>query len=332
MKRIIACLLLSVLLTAGCQLLPPEAEEAPIDVMAPIVTQRETTVVRRGTIESRLSVNLSLGAEQQTALYFRGNGLVRQLHVSLGQEVTPGQLLAELEAGSLPYDLANAEIDYEKARLNLANAQARKGFVDSPSEADLRRYELDVQQAEIKVARLQEQVADTRIYAPYAGQILSLSLREGDIAEAYKEIFILAAIGPIVARATVDEATASQLQPGLPAEIFPSDGDPTPIPGTILSVPLVGSTAKSQVILIHPNEPSTRLRAGRNGRAEIILEAKDEALLLPLSAIRSFSGRKFVTVLTGETRQEVTITTGLEDDQNVEVLSGLHEGDQVISR
>lgn len=328
--RISAVLTLASLLLVGCSLLPPEAEEIAIDLAAPIVTQREVITVSRGPIESRLTLNIAFGSEQQRSLYTRSSGRIRHLHVAPGQQVAAGELLLELEPGSLPYDIELARLDLQLQRATLERALAREGFADGPGELDLERYRHNVRAAEVRLERLQTQLADQRIYAPFAGQVVTVAAAEGAQAEAYKDLILLAAAGPAVGRAAVDEQIAALLRPGQPVEIFPADGDLTPIPGTVQTVPTLGTTDRTAVVA--PAVDSPRLRPGRNGRAEVILEAKEDALVVPQSAIRFFGGRAFVTVIEGEVRQEVAIEIGLESEQYAEVLAGLTEGQRVVGR
>ncbi|HWI66671.1 MAG TPA: efflux RND transporter periplasmic adaptor subunit [Symbiobacteriaceae bacterium] len=330
MKKQIVPAALVALLASGCSLLPKEAAAPVIDVQAAQVTQREVAPVKRGTIEARQTIAVTFGAPKQSALYFRSSGRVKRLYAVPGQKVEAGALLAELESGSLPYDLQLAEIELEKARLNLTKAQGRIGFTDEPSETELKRLDLELKAAELRLQQKREQLADTKLYAPFAGEVVSVSTSEGATAEAYKELLLLAGTGGVVGRATVDEATAVKLEPGQAVDIYPSDGNPAPVRGKVLTVPQVGGQDKTLVVA--PDQPSDRLRVGRNGKADVVLQSKANVLLVPLSAIRTFGGRKFVTVVEGETRREVAIKTGLESDQHAEVLEGLQEGDRVVSR
>jgi RND family efflux transporter MFP subunit len=325
-------LLLSTLSLTGCGLLPPEAEQPPVAVVAPQVTQREIFTVKRGSIAQKVSLNLSFGADRQASLYFKGGGRLKKLYAAPGQQVAAGALLAELEPGSLPYDLSMAEIDLEKARLSLEKARGRAGFVDAPSAADLKRLELDLAQAELRLQRQQGLLADTRLYAPFAGQVVSAGAAENDMVDAYKEVLLLAGEGAGLARAPVDDATAARLQVGQAAELFPADGDPSPVLAHVASVPAVGSAAREKVALIAPDKASPRIRPGRNGKADVVVQSRENALLVPLSAIRSYGGRQFVTVVREGARQEVAVVTGIESDKYAEVLEGLNEGDQVVSR
>lgn len=330
--RAIATAAALALLLSGCGLLPPEAEEAVIEIPPPVVTQREAKPISRGTVESRLKLNATFGAEQQTPLYFRNSGRVRKLHVIPGQVVEAGQILAELEAGNLPYDIEGAALDLERVQRKLENAKERVGFADGPKPLDLENYALDVKQAELKLRRLQDQMADLTLRAPFAGEVSRLEMIEGDSVAAYQAVLTLSTVGAVIARATVDESQLAQLTPGQLVEIYPNDGNSRPVLGKIKTVPPLGGRAENRVVIIAPDEPSNRLIRGRNARVEIVLQKKENVLRVPLSAIRTYSNRSFVTVVDGEVRQEVAITIGLQSDEYAEVLSGLKEGDKVVSR
>jgi RND family efflux transporter MFP subunit len=319
-------------LLSGCSLLPEETEEAPFDVMAPVVTQREITSARRGPIESKVTLAVSFGGQRQQSLFLRTGGRLMKLRVQPTERVDAGQILVELEAGTLPYEVANAELELRRKQLALRDAQAKKGFVDEPSASDLERYEMDVQQAQITLDQKRELLDGTRLYAPFAGQVLAVTAAEGAQIEAYKEVVVLAGDGPVVARAKVDDSTAAQLQVGQIAYLYPSDGNPMAVTGKVVQVPPVGAETAEKYTVIEPDQPSPRIAVGWNGKAEVVVHAKADALLVPRSAVRSFGGRQFVTVAVGETRQEVAVTIGLENDQYVEVTEGLNAGDQVVSR
>lgn len=323
---------LAILLLSGCSGIATE-EEAPVyTVSAPVITQRELHTIARGSVDSRLAFNVSFGSARQSSLYMRSSGRLKRLYASVGQEVKEGQLLAELDATALATDVVNAEIDLRRKQITLDAARSKKGFVDEPSATDLEKLELDLAQSQAALQTKRESYNNTRLVAPFSGRILSVAFAEGDQVDAYKEVMVLAASGQVVARANVDDNTAAQLAVGQAVEIFPSDGNPAPVRGKVLSIPPAGTLKVEKITLIAPDEPSPRLQAGRNGRVEVVLQRKENVLLVPLSAIRSFGGRNFVTVVRGEGRQEVSIQIGISSSTFAEVLEGLKEGDQVVSR
>lgn len=394
---------LCALLVAGCTLLPSEAQPPPPDVLAPMVTQREIFTVRRGDIAVSLSLPVSFGAEQQSVLYFRTGGRLRKLAVVTGQRVATGDLLAELDAGDGPYELAQAEIALEKAWSDLDATRQQYGVVGNAETTDVARAQLDVQLAQLRLADLQGRaaaarmdapagtqakslsdeltqaemnleialldledarrrgqvaeaarvaelkdaelalrsaelrvehlrayLAGTRIHAPYNGLVVRLVAGEGDQVSPYAELLTLAGDGPVVARAVVDEMTIARFEPGQAAELFPNDGDPGPVNGKVVGVPHVSSGTR--IVVVAPDESTNRLHVGRNGRAEVTVATRRDVLLVPRSALREYGGRQFVTLVQGESRQEVAIEIGLTNDRYAEVLSGLSEGARVVGR
>ena len=81
------------------------------------------------------------------------------------------------------------------------------------------------------------------------------------------------------------------------------------------------------------------LKPGLFGRVNVVVGAKDGALLVPESAVLSSGTEEYVYVVIEETRQDQTIafalkrtiTTGLSEAGTVEVLRGLEEGDRIVT-
>src|SRR5699024_3874725 len=65
---------------------------------------------------------------------------------------------------------------------------------------------------------------------------------------------------------------------------------------------------------------------------EISIAENDDTLIIPKTALRTFSGRSYVQIVTDDIRREADIQTGIENSREVEVLEGLGEGDTLIVR
>jgi multidrug efflux pump subunit AcrA (membrane-fusion protein) len=74
------------------------------------------------------------------------------------------------------------------------------------------------------------------------------------------------------------------------------------------------------------------LEAGSVAQVRIVLEQKEDVLLLPPEAIRSFEGRTFVVVREGDREQRVSVEIGIETPDEVEIVEGLEEGDIVVGQ
>ena len=67
-------------------------------------------------------------------------------------------------------------------------------------------------------------------------------------------------------------------------------------------------------------------------KIRIVLEHKDNVLWLPPEAVRAFEGRRFVVVRTGDRERRVTVKTGIETDDKIEILEGVKEGDLIVGQ
>jgi macrolide-specific efflux system membrane fusion protein len=326
--RYAALALAVALLISGCSLLPTEAELPPLQISTPVTTQREIVTLRRSSLAVQVELQGLFGSARQQSLYAQSGGRLKALHVQVGDRVQEGQLLAELEAGSLTFDLARAELNVQRRKLALSMVENRKDSL--PAEQEMAR--LDLQEAELTLAQAREALAATQVVAPFAGTIISVTGTVGAELRPAQELLVLAGEGDLVMRAPVDPVTGAQLQVGQLARLYPNDGAQAPLLGRVAQVPPLGDGRTNGSVLIALDEPSPRARPLLSGRVEVVVQEKADVLLLPKSAIKLYGGREFVTVVKGESRQEVAIKTGLDNGVMVEVLEGLEAGAQVVGR
>jgi HlyD family secretion protein len=105
------------------------------------------------------------------------------------------------------------------------------------------------------------------------------------------------------------------------------------IKGSVAFLSLVGTTLAGVVsydTTITLENPIAELRDGMSATAEIIIERRDDVLLIPNRAIRGNTENPMVVVLVDGQQEERDIILGLTDGINTEVLSGLEEGEEVV--
>lgn len=157
----------------------------------------------------------------------------------------------------------------------------------------------------------------------------------GDSDETMVTAFTAAPAESVVLSVNVDELDILSIQNGMEVEItFDAISDRT-FGGKIVkiadSATAGGGVAKYPVKVRIPKDDA--MRVGMNATATILVEEKENILLLPVVALQESGGRVYVytrqNAETGELSGEVDVKTGSSDGENVEIVSGLSEGSEV---
>ena len=170
------CLLLLAGALAGCEQLPGDVLVTPTPIPTPVPVPKAVHRIERGDIVDSVTLLGMVDSLQRVNLSFRIGGRLNGFQVEPGDVVEAGQVLAELDVGFLPHELAKAEKQLEIARLRVQKAQGAKELAlaearaalemerltleqgrDGGTEADVARMELAAAAAETKLALLADQ-------------------------------------------------------------------------------------------------------------------------------------------------------------------------------
>jgi multidrug efflux pump subunit AcrA (membrane-fusion protein) len=195
----------------------------------------------------------------------------------------------------------------------------------------------DVQRAELAVQRLEAEVKDHSIIAPFDGQVMSLNLVPGRVAEAFKPSIILGDTSGLEITADLNETQMRNLKEGMEVTFTLSDYPDQTWKGVIRLLPYPfggggrpGLADQDRSTHISVTSDRQSLKLGDLARVTVVLERKADALWLPPQAVRTFEGRKFVVVQEGDAQRRVDVKIGIEGEDRVEIVSGLEQGLVVI--
>jgi len=216
------------------------------------------------------------------------------------------------------YKLRQLELDVSKARLEHEAAQ------DGPDP----RLEQTVQQLEAKVS-------EHRIVAPFDGVVLSVAATPGERVDAYQTVLAVGDPSELELRAELSAEQVSDLAVGMAATLAPADYPGQIFTGAVRQLPYgwgqeAEETDRATHVTLGPDAPELEL--GALVRATIVLEEKEDVLWLPPAALQTFRGRTFVIVEEPDgTQRRVDVTTGIEGEERVEIVSGLEEGQTIVA-
>jgi RND family efflux transporter MFP subunit len=315
--------------------LPPVASEPVVAV--------ETAQVQRGAIHSRIVVAGSLEARRKSQIGARVPGRIKQLHVHVGDRVAAGDVLFEIESHTYLAALRQAE-----AGLDLAGAQRREIEEDLARQERILARELVAEQVvarlrtQVEVARARERqaaqaveiarqnLADTKVRAPYGGSIARRLVDEGTAAIPQSSVVELQETAWLEARAAIAESNLGLVQAGDPVGIrVQGRRDPITAEVTAVSDTIDPATRTYLVRVAVPN-PDHGLPAGVFAKLEITPRSQRDVLLVPRSALCSDEGSSRVFVVRGDRVQRVPVEIGVVTEDTAEVIRGLSEGDTVV--
>ncbi len=151
-------------LLAGCEQLPGDVLVTPTPIPTPVPLPKAVHRIERGDIVDSVTLLGMVDSLRRVNLSFRIGGRLNGFHVEPGDSVEAGQLLAELDVGFLPHELAKAEKQLEIAWLRVQASQGAKELALAEAQAALDMDRLTLEQgrggaAEADIARMELAVA-----------------------------------------------------------------------------------------------------------------------------------------------------------------------------
>ena len=213
----------------------------------------------------------------------------------------------------------SAEIAYRAAESRLQDAR---------EEVQNRRAQLSQRRAELAIAA--QQLADTKITAPFDGIVRTRLASPGDFLAAGAAVATLVRADPLRLRLEIPERDASSVHVGQSVKIA-IEGDPEEHAGTLARTsPSINVRSRTLLVEAEVRNESLQLRPGSFVQAQIVVDAAAQALTVPAEALVSFAGIDKVIVVEGDKAMERRITIGRKDAARVEILSGVKSGDVVV--
>jgi HlyD family secretion protein len=241
--------------------------------------------------------------------------------------------------------ITNAERSIEEKEKSLAKLKA------GPDELDIRAKKIAVQQKEDNLLTAKENLVKCSISAPFDGLISDVKVKKGDIVSSGTALATLITKQKI-AEITLNEIDAAKVKVGQKATLnFDALPDLT-LTGKVVEVDTVGTVSQGVVsygVKIALDANDERIKPGMSVTADIIVDAKTDVLVLPNSAVKSQAGVYYVElvkadeklsqqllanvsgVILPESPTSQSVEVGLSNDTSTEIVSGLKEGDIVVS-
>lgn len=331
----------------------------------------QTSQVQRGTIVSSITASGNIISSNIENVTTQASGTVSKVYISDGDEVCTGQKLAEIELDvqgaqnhasaysayiSAVNSLNSAKNNYRLTQASLAVVYDEiQGHDDDETlemKEDRTRAEVAndnaydtviTAKARLTSAALAYKTSSPVITAPSAGIVKSVTVAEGmnigaqetaSGARANQRIATLATEGLPIATFNISEIDVSFIEPGQKATITLDSITDKTFTGSVVSVDRVGTITNNVTtypVIIQLDTKSEQILPNMAATANIIIETKSDILTVPSIAVSYQGDISTVTII--RNGQEITqsIEVGITNDTSTEVVSGLSEGDIVVT-
>ena len=281
----------------------------------------------------------------QVMLYAQNSGMIALLDLYLGKELKKGQVIGRLDTRILQINLKNAQIernlaainktkkldDYNRARdLFENNAGLQVNMLTAKNEFDNAVNKLE--NSEIQIRLIQQQIRNSIIISPLSGAVSAHMIKQGEFVSPGSPIATISNTAAVKVTVFVDQQMSYKLKTGESAIITsPLFGEET-FKGKINYISSVSdSNHNYQIDLLISEKKGILLKGGTDVQVSFNTVSKKEALQIPKSSLINDSKDPYVFIESNGKAVTKIIKTGIIQNDLVEVLSGLNEGDRVIT-
>jgi RND family efflux transporter MFP subunit len=330
---------------------PSEARATRVQVVAPRVVDSDHALALPGTVR----------ALEQTKIYPRVTGYVRRWLVDIGDKVTAGQLLAEIDTPDLDAQLAQARAQLAQAQAAVNQVKAQRDFSKtnteryaqladqklvsksqveqtqaqaSTDEASVASAQSNVAAQQANVRRLIETQAFSRVVAPFAGTITTRSVERGDLVTEGKatELYTLVATDPVRIFVDVPQTVAPAVRTGSDASLAVREFPGRKFAGKITrSAGALDPELHTMTTEIQVGNPDGALLTGMYVQVELNFPVPHRVFEIPATALyNDAQGLRLAVVAAQHKLRFVPITIERDTGATLYVATGLTGDEKIV--
>ena len=300
--------------------------------------------VKRTNLNAYLVLNGVVEPERKIEIFSRLSAYVKKIVQEEGAYVKEGAILALLDDTEIRISYEQAKIQLEQAKLSLEEAEQNfkrnKELIEKDliseqefqtQEAQYKQRQLDYENRSEEFKNLQLQLNWTKIRALSEGFVTERLIEMGDRVNANEQVYTIEDFKPLLVRVYVPASDATQLETKMPAEVTTEVLQGKVFEGDVKLInPRIDVQSGTVKVTVEVFDESLQLKPGMFVEVRIITGAKENLLVIPRKAILYKQNLTYVFVLQGNQVSQREVTLGLIEEDQVEVTSGLKEGDVIV--
>jgi HlyD family secretion protein len=330
------------------------------------ITVSQSSLTQAASNQQELRVTLAAAAEQARLSWTQSANALRdaqanyeniywqnrELEDRVGVEDMPDEALdaeaqawravenaeAAMEQARLSYEqaLQRQESDLQVAGAQVTAAQANLDrLLQGASPTDIAASQAAVEQARVAVDIAQAQLDRALLLAPLPGTVTALYVQPGEMAGAGQAAVGLSDLSALEIEVQLDETDVARVAEGQTVVVRLDAFSDLELAGRVTYIALVAETQAGVVlypVTVRLNErgDGMALRAGMTAEVEILLERREDVLIVPLRAVETEGNQAYVYRVVDGDVERVAVEMGLVTDVEVEIVAGLAAGDEIL--
>jgi len=220
--------------------------------------------------------------------------------------------------------LVQQKASLEKGKLEIESAIKSMPYDDKMLDAQLNQAKTALDAAKGAADKL-------KLVSPIAGVVSSLSVQTGQMATQASPPVTVIDMTALILDIRLSEFDVVKVQPGQKIDVYVDAAGSQPVEGVVEWVsPSPDPRSQAYGVRVKIDNSSGKLRPGMFARAVLVLDKKENAVVVPKRAIVRQGDKAYVFVVKGGSVERREVQLGMDGGERIEVISGLKSGEQVV--
>jgi multidrug efflux pump subunit AcrA (membrane-fusion protein) len=288
----------------------------------------ETAVVERSDLSMTVDASGSIVPRTEIGLAFTTGGRVAETLITEGEQVETGQPLLRLDTQDLEWQVEQARLSVSIAEYDLSDMRD-----DYYEESDqVKRSKAKLEQAQVSLQQAEWRLEQATLKAPINGIVTALFVEPGEMANSGQAVIILSDLANLDVDVNLDETDVARIEMGMMVVVTVDAFPGAEVSGEVIKIAPTADVQSGVVlypVTVRLDPIALPLRSGMTVNVMFTLEERKDTLVVPFRAVETEGGQAYLTRVTVSGTERVAVTMGLITDTQIEILSGIEEGDVV---
>ena len=256
-------------------------------------------------------------------------GKIKSLNIELGSYVAKGQVIGKIDSRLKELNLQSTQLSAAKLEKDMRTyKELMEG--NAATEEKYNDIKYNYENSKIQLEQIRQQITDGNIIAPISGVVVAKNLEAGEFVNPGTVIASVVNVSSLKAAVMVNEKDVYKLKNGqqavISSDVFPGKT----FRGQISFISPKGDDNHNYRVEVEVNNAGQSLKAGTYVKVMFGINQQSDALQIPKKALAEGMKNPFIYVVKGNGVEQRKLVLGRELGENVEVISGLQQGEVVV--